>query len=218
MDAISRVIRGSYRVECAASIDRKVTAEQSYIYPEFSDLNLLARSRHSPPIPLLQIPNSYRSSFPLEIREETNFSFLDPDPSSKERQTKQRDNRVNSRQLRGDLIRRIVAFTNSTEKRERESLANSREEYQRDWGRTGEREREKETKIGDNSDTTDERATIFSKREKRRPLLFQESDEKKGKERERREFGAVAQAREGGDRSNDACPNAVYSHRRIPRR
>lgn len=199
MDAISRVIRGSYRVECAASIDRKVTAEQSYIYPEFSDLNLLARSRHSLPLPLLQIPNSYRSSPPLlEIREETNFSFLDPDPSSKERQTKQRDNRVNSRQLRGDLIRRIVAFTNSTEKRERESLANSREEYQRDWGRTGEREREKETKIGDNSDTTDERATIFSKREKRRPLLFQGSDEKKGKERERSEFGAVAQARGGG--------------------
>lgn len=209
-------------MEATESSARPVSTEKSRpnnrIYPEFSDLNLLARSRHSPPIPLLQIPNSYRSSFPLEIREETNFSFLDPDPSSKERQTKQRDNRVNSRQLRGDLIRRIVAFTNSTEKRERESLANSREEYQRDWGRTGEREREKETKIGDNSDTTDERATIFSKREKRRPLLFQGSDEKKGKERERREFGAVAQAREGGDRSNDACPNAVYSHRRIPRR
>lgn len=109
-------------MEATESSARPVSTEKSRpnnrIYPEFSDLNLLARSR-----PLLQIPNSYRSSLPLlEIREETNFSFLDPDPSSKERQTKQRDNRVNSRQLRGDLIRRIVAFTNSTEEREREKV------------------------------------------------------------------------------------------------
>lgn len=182
-------------MEATESSARPVSTEKSRpnnrIYPEFSDLNLLARSR-----PLLQIPNSYRSSPPLlEIREETNFSFLDPDPSSKERQTKQRDNRVNSRQLRGDLIRRIVAFTNSTE-RERKFGQLSRGISTR-LG-TNRREREKETKIGDNSDTTDERATIFPKREKRRPLLFQGSDEKKGKERERSEFGAVAQARGGG--------------------